>query len=883
GSSYAPLSDTMKNVWPLQIGHHVYVNIFEEIQVASGAHLVIQPGVIVKMQYQAFDIYGTVNAQGTIANPIIFTSWHDNAISGKTTPVSDTTHVSPADWYFFALRNGSGPSVVRYCQFYYGGRDGQQAVFLDQNLSTVVFSNNLIRKSSSGGIVINNTAFVIDSTQVDSCGSWGIRLYNNAGNNVSVLYCNILYNGQYGMWAQSPSSFSVVTGCNISHNASTGLYTENNQVPLSVQGNIASWNGGHGIYVIANNDAVDTLININGNVVRNNAVVGIVSSRAIVSDDSVTGNRYGFGVTGEISLTGKSTENGNVYISNVSSGNTFEGILMAEATLYGVLGGSYPAGYTSKVIAIRGDVTVPSGQTLSIVPGTIVKFPVEWGSGTFDCQGVLKSEGTASKKIVFTSWYDDTYGGDSNADSNHTVPGPGNWDRIYLDNGGSSNSHILNTIVRYAGRTGNGNLGVYNNNAPVDTSFFSFGQYYGVYFNNSTSTITACDIHDNNYDGILVQGSLVPTIQYNNIYNNGRYGLNNNTGTTTSAANNYWGAQSGPLVNQGSDQNLTGTGNQVYLNPGAVTYRPFFTTRSGILVGDVSQNGTITAFDAAEVLQAVVGDITLSGSQQLAADVTGDGTVSALDASYILQFVVGLITGFPGSGKTVGVGASAFDVRIDRGTDVNSYIATLHVKDATNVLANELRFSFDPTLVTPTSVTTTDLTKGMTLQYSFKKTGEARIALAGTKPIDHAAGDVVRLVFTMKNTPAARYQSPLKITKFMANEVNLTSQIQITDNAKLVPQSFALMQNYPNPFNPSTQIEYQLPVGGTVRLTIYDSKGQEVRTLVNENQDAGYYKAIWDGLNAAGNSVSSGVYYYRIDAMGAHQSYNLVKKMLLVK
>ncbi|MCB0316908.1 MAG: T9SS type A sorting domain-containing protein, partial [Calditrichaeota bacterium] len=81
-----------------------------------------------------------------------------------------------------------------------------------------------------------------------------------------------------------------------------------------------------------------------------------------------------------------------------------------------------------------------------------------------------------------------------------------------------------------------------------------------------------------------------------------------------------------------------------------------------------------------------------------------------------------------------------------------------------------------------------------------------------------------------------------------------------------LPGSFALLQNYPNPFNPGTVISYQLPARAEVSLKIFNLLGQEVRTLVNRSRDAGFYRHDWDGRDAAGNTVSSGVYFYRMEA-----------------
>jgi hypothetical protein len=90
----------------------------------------------------------------------------------------------------------------------------------------------------------------------------------------------------------------------------------------------------------------------------------------------------------------------------------------------------------------------------------------------------------------------------------------------------------------------------------------------------------------------------------------------------------------------------------------------------------------------------------------------------------------------------------------------------------------------------------------------------------------------------------------------------------------LVPGSFALAQNYPNPFNPGTTIAYSLPVNAHVTLRVFNLIGQEVATLVNEEQKAGYRSVEWKPA-----SIASGVYYYRIDA----GSFSQVRKLLLLK
>ena len=93
------------------------------------------------------------------------------------------------------------------------------------------------------------------------------------------------------------------------------------------------------------------------------------------------------------------------------------------------------------------------------------------------------------------------------------------------------------------------------------------------------------------------------------------------------------------------------------------------------------------------------------------------------------------------------------------------------------------------------------------------------------------------------------------------------------------PLSYGLGQNYPNPFNPVTQIVYQVPESGQVRLVVYNLLGQEVRRLVEGRVLAGFYQAVWDGKDDRGRSVSSGLYFYRMEA----GSFSQVRKMVLLK
>ncbi len=88
------------------------------------------------------------------------------------------------------------------------------------------------------------------------------------------------------------------------------------------------------------------------------------------------------------------------------------------------------------------------------------------------------------------------------------------------------------------------------------------------------------------------------------------------------------------------------------------------------------------------------------------------------------------------------------------------------------------------------------------------------------------------------------------------------------------PLTFSLEQNYPNPFNPSTNIKYNVPENGFVKLAVYNLVGEEVNVLVNGQVNAGFYEIEFDA-----SKLPSGVYFYRLTA----GSFTNSKKMMLLK
>ncbi|MFQ5584441.1 MAG: FlgD immunoglobulin-like domain containing protein, partial [Calditrichia bacterium] len=114
------------------------------------------------------------------------------------------------------------------------------------------------------------------------------------------------------------------------------------------------------------------------------------------------------------------------------------------------------------------------------------------------------------------------------------------------------------------------------------------------------------------------------------------------------------------------------------------------------------------------------------------------------------------------------------------------------------------------------------------------------------------------------------------------------TQIKISDprvtslrlhKTKVTPLNFEVSQNFPNPFNPVTEIRYTIPEAGKVKVVVYNSLGQKIKTLLSETQEARHHKLRWDGRNDSGQQVGSGVYYLSVKS----GKYSATRKMILMR
>ncbi len=151
------------------------------------------------------------------------------------------------------------------------------------------------------------------------------------------------------------------------------------------------------------------------------------------------------------------------------------------------------------------------------------------------------------------------------------------------------------------------------------------------------------------------------------------------------------------------------------------------------------------------------------------------------------------------------------------------------------------------------------------------------IAAAATKSI-YQANEGLEVSIVIDQSGILRYRgggvNVSEITSMIDNLIGASA----IDNQKS-PKKFVLHQNHPNPFNPSTVISFEINSIQKVSLKVYDIQGRFIRSLLNNTMHVGKHEISWDGHNNQGESVSAGVYYYRLQT----ESFNQTNKMTLIR
>jgi hypothetical protein len=519
--------------------------------VAPGVTLTITEGTIVKFNSElSLTINGKLVASGTAGNPIYFTSYKDDTIGGDT--------------------NGGGSS--------FGARsDWENIVFNDSSDDTSIIDHAIIRFAGDappyggpyGGLHLLSASPTLQNTEVTEnqycaisadMGSFPTLTGNNIHDNAANGFC-LLGGGDVlvtpATWDITSTSYflrnNVTVALGKSLTVNPGVIVKlDTEKSLIVNGKlVASGTADNPIYFTSyKDDTIGGDTNGGGssfgarsdweNIVFNNSSddTSIIDHAIIrfAGDAPPYGGPYGGLHLLSASPTLQNTEvTENQYCAisaDMGSFPTLTGNNIHDNAANGfcLLGGDVlvtPATWdiTSTSYFLRNNVTVAFGKSLTVNPGVIVKLDTE---KSLIVNGKLVASGTVDNPIYFTSYKDDTIGGDTNGGGSG-FGALSDWENIVFNDSSDDTSIIDHAIIRFAG------------DAPPYG-----GPYGGLHLVNASPKIQNATISDNKYAGISANSSQ-PILGCNNILNNSNYGIVNATpDILITAKNQWWGDPSGP-------------------------------------------------------------------------------------------------------------------------------------------------------------------------------------------------------------------------------------------------------------------------------------------------------------------------------------------------
>ncbi|HIA02411.1 MAG TPA: right-handed parallel beta-helix repeat-containing protein, partial [Myxococcales bacterium] len=415
--------------------------VSEHLTVNAGVTLTINPGVVVKVrQSHRITMNGNLVSVGTLADPIIFTSYTDDSVGGDTNndgPSSGT----PGYWDYLNITESSNAAITRldYTEIRYGG--GSTAS-LHLRMSAPVM-NCVFRDNLGHGVYAYGSASLFEDNQFIDNGGSGVY-HENRGGNYPAVYRNNTFSG--------------------------------NQ---------------HGMYMRDSDDSVT----IDGNTVTNNSDWGIyfysTPSGSPISNNTITGNNRPLRVP--FSMLPEAADNNTI---NTNTQNHIQ-----------VLGNSrtQPLVLPDNQIYWQdfGQATVATGVNMSMGPGTIWKMSL---NTSFYVDGALTAVGDPSDKIIFTSYRDDSAGGDTNNDGLSSGV-PGDWYYVYF-RGASLDflTRMEDVEVRYGGQA-TASIRTEQASPTFKNCVVRDSKNYGFYNSGFSGVVDNCEIKDNTLSGIYDENS----------------------------------------------------------------------------------------------------------------------------------------------------------------------------------------------------------------------------------------------------------------------------------------------------------------------------------------------------------------------------------------
>ena len=192
----------------------------------------------------------------------------------------------------------------------------------------------------------------------------------------------------------------------------------------------------------------------------------------------------------------------------------------------------------------------------------------------------------------------------------------------------------------------------------------------------------------------------------------------------------------------------------------------------------------------------------------------------------------------------------------------------------------QAEIGYDPAQLEFMAAELTDLTYDWNIvtpaleQNTYNRPGHFAFGAFNVEPIA-GSGAALNLKFKILDSES---DIELTLSKYSTQESEIMSS-GVTVTPVIAPDEYALRQNYPNPFNPETTLKFDIKEAGHVTLSIYNSSGQKVRTLVDSYMEPGTYSETFNGIDDSGREFASGIYFYQIRC----NDFNAVKKMVFIK
>jgi hypothetical protein len=352
--------------------------------------------------------------------------------------------------------------------------------------------------------------------------------------------------------------------------------------------------------------------------------------------------------------------------------------------------------------------------------------------------------------------------------------------------------------------------------------------------------------------------------------------------------------------------------------------------------------GGLSSLDASRIARFGVGLYELNCYQQIAADVTLNGEITATDASRVARYVVGLLNSLNTSNKHwvfstgdalnctnwppiqysanyqyqplqsdlwnqdyTGIrlgdvtgnwnsvrqenGRNVFvslpNIEAEQGSQVS---VPIYIENAEDMEAIDIKIQYDSVILQAVSgnLNASVLQNSFAYQINVSQPGIVTISLYSISVPYSGNGNIFNLVFQVSGevgqvSDLAFIELNINEADYLANTTNggITVLASNTGEQVLILQKSALLGNYPNPFNPETAIHFYLEKTSKVTLSIFNVKGQLIRTILQNELETGYHSINWNGKDGKQKELPSGIYFYQIKT----ENFSEIKKALLIK